>query len=286
MILGKSADGLTIALPIATYSWKFGKNKMIVLPGFEVKGIVQSFSSLFPSSWKLGFCSRWPWSKMHLIWPTESAGIELKVSVSRLQRLYCRVMVAAPHIVYMVCNTWKGTFGRLLKVSFQISLRSPHRLIWNDTFCFMYLFCLQQIYCSTKSNGVVKCRLGLACADSAGWSETTLYANVRKSLFPYCKPYGDMSKYHDSSIHEKGYQPKKKMWTTCLFVGSATVITFFVVLKFEFLQRNRSWILSSLTQRTMTFATSSTRLNCFTIYVTIPCLNDPNIKYFWKFSGE
>ena len=71
----------------------------------------------------------------------------------------------------MACNTRKGTLGRLRKVSFQISLR------------FMYLFCLQQVYCSTKSNGVVKCRLGLACADSASWSETTLYANVRKSLF-------------------------------------------------------------------------------------------------------
>ena len=29
----------------------------------------------------------------------------------------------------MPCNTRKGTFGRLRKVSFQISLRSPHRLI-------------------------------------------------------------------------------------------------------------------------------------------------------------
>ena len=68
----------------------------------------------------------------------------------------------------MASNTQKGAFGRLRKMSFQISLRSPRRLISNDIFLFMYLFCLQQVYFSTKSNGVVKCRLGLACADSAG----------------------------------------------------------------------------------------------------------------------
>ena len=59
-------------------------------------------------------------------------------------------------LLYLVCNMRKGSFGRLRKVSFQISLCSPHRLIWNDTFCFMYLFCLQHAYFSTKSNGVVK----------------------------------------------------------------------------------------------------------------------------------
>ena len=69
---------------------------------------------------------------------------------------------------YMACNRQKGTFRRLRKVSFQIGLRSPHRLIWNDTVRFMYLFCLQQVYCSTKSKGVVKCRLELACAIRAG----------------------------------------------------------------------------------------------------------------------
>ena len=69
---------------------------------------------------------------------------------------------------YMACNTRKGTFGCLHRVSFQISMPSPYRLIWNDTFRFMYLFCLQKVYFSTKSDGVVKCRLGLVCADSAG----------------------------------------------------------------------------------------------------------------------
>ena len=34
-----------------------------------------------------------------------------------------------------------------------------------------------------------KCRFRVACADCAGWSETTLYANVRKFLYASCKPY-------------------------------------------------------------------------------------------------
>ena len=31
-----------------------------------------------------------------------------------------------------------------------------------------YFFCLEQVYFDTKSNLVIKCRLGLACADCAG----------------------------------------------------------------------------------------------------------------------
>ena len=44
-------------------------------------------------------------------------------------------------VVYqMACNMRKGTFERFRIVSFQISLRSPHRLIWNDNFRFMPIF--------------------------------------------------------------------------------------------------------------------------------------------------
>ena len=39
---------------------------------------------------------------------------------------------------YLACNTRKGTFGYLFKVSSRISMHSPRRLIWDDTFRFMY----------------------------------------------------------------------------------------------------------------------------------------------------
>ena len=81
--------------------------------------------------------------------------------------LDCYIASSPPLVgAYMACNRRKENFGRLRKVSFQISLCSLHRLICNGIFRFMHFFCLQQVYCSTKSNGVVKCRLGLACANN------------------------------------------------------------------------------------------------------------------------
>ena len=48
---------------------------------------------------------------------------------------------------------------------------------------FMHVFCLQQVYFSTKENAVVKCFLGLACVDYAGWSDRSL----RKCpIVPFC----------------------------------------------------------------------------------------------------
>ena len=100
-------------------------------------------------------------------------------------------MIPVKSSYYMACNTQIGTFGHLRRVPLQINLRSPCRLIWNDIFLFMYFFffCLEPVFLSTKSNGVVKCRLESACAYCAGWSETTLYANVRMSFFACCNPF-------------------------------------------------------------------------------------------------
>ena len=89
----------------------------------------------------------------------------------------------------MTLNMPQRTFGYLRKVSFQISLRSLRRLIWNDTFrfmYFMYFYCLEEIYFSTKSNVVVKCRLG----DCAGWSVTALCTNIPSRVL---QPISDMS---------------------------------------------------------------------------------------------
>ena len=92
------------------------------------------------------------------------------------------------------CTIWCATREKGLSdacVKRRFKLACARGTSWSEITLsfFMYLFCLQQIYSSTKSNGVVKCRLGSACADSAGWSEMTLYANVWKSLFAFCKPY-------------------------------------------------------------------------------------------------
>ena len=47
---------------------------------------------------------------------------------------------------YMACNTQKGAVGRLRKVSFQISLHIPRKLIWNDTFHYMYFFYIKSTF--------------------------------------------------------------------------------------------------------------------------------------------
>ena len=55
--------------------------------------------------------------------------IDYTVLISVLQKSILRVK----HKVYMACNTQKGTFGHLRKVSSRISLRYLRRLIRDDT---------------------------------------------------------------------------------------------------------------------------------------------------------
>ena len=84
-----------------------------------------------------------------------------------------------PHYVYgyigvslLVCpsiNTiWRERRKKgLSDVCVKCRFRSACEADLNNIFHFMYLFYLQQVYRSTKSYGVVKCRLGLACTNSA-----------------------------------------------------------------------------------------------------------------------